>query len=554
MQEATHGKQQDHSKQQDMADASFILGSAIIVFIASLLIISSLLFAAGRPISQYNFWLAAAVTAGATWLLCGRYFPGRRWLALSGVLAFLAAISLLGIYVCGKYYDLSWDGQAYHQEAIIQLANGWNPLRDQPLTTPNSLWINHYAKGPWIASAVLYAATGHIEQAKVFNLLLIAASFFLCLSALTAYWKKTAGPLLCSLLAAANPVSVVQSLSFYNDGQLASMLVITAALLYLSTVKKSAIPPAMLALALAIAVNIKFTALAYILVICTTVLCFLYLKKRMQLTGRIASALAVGLITGVLLVGLNPYVTNTVRKGHPFYPLAGRGAVDIVTANSPQNFHTMNRFAKLFVSTFSATGNPAGEQQTRWKWPFTVSDEELGAIWLDDRAAGFGPLFGGTLLLSPILLTAAWRADRQRALSCAGLGLLITCSALVNPEAWWARYVPQLWLLPVICVMTGLSVNRKACRLLALSIVLVLGLNLCLVSFSFFGRLYDGNLHLKSQLAGMRVAGPILVQFQSYGSHRVRLDEAGIRYMEVDSLKDPGVENLAFSDTRYRED
>lgn len=543
----------NHSRRQGVADASFILGAAILTLIASLLIVSSLLFAAGRSISQYNFWLAAAVTAAVTWLLCCRYFPGRRWLALFGTLAFLAAVFLLGIYVCGKYYDLSWDGQAYHQEAIIQLANGWNPLRDAPLTTANSLWINHYTKGPWIASASLYAVTGHIEQGKVFNILLIAASFFLCLSALTSYWKSLAGPLLCSLLAAANPISVVQSLSFYIDGQVASILVITAALLYMSAVTKSAIPLAMLALGLVTAINIKFTALAYILVICAPVLCFLYLQKRRQLAGRITSALAIGLLTGILLVGLNPYVTNTIRRGHPFYPLAGPDKVDIVTANRPQNFHALNRFAKLFVSTFSATGNAAGQQQTRWKWPFTMTGEELKGIWLDDRTAGLGPLFGGALLLSSILLAAAWRTDRRRTLPYAGLGLLIACSVLVNPEAWWARYAPQLWLLPVICIMAGLSMNRRTCRLLTLSVVLVLGLNLYLVSFSFFGRLHEGNLYLKNQLAGMKAAGPILVQFQSYDSNRVRLDEAGIHYMEVDNLKDPGVKNMAFSDTRYQE-
>ncbi len=538
---------------QGVANAGFILGAAVIIFIAAILSISSLLFAAGHPLSPSIFWLALAVMAIATWLMCSRCFPSRRWLAFAGVLAVLTAVFLLGIYISGKCYDLSWDGQTYHQEGIIQLANGWNPFHDQPLQVVNSTWTNHYTKGPWIAAGSLYVLTGHIEQGKVFNIILIVASFFLCLSALLTYYKRRLlEPVLFAVLAAGNPIAILQSTTFYIDGQLSSLLVVILALFFLIIENPGAWSALTLILSVIIAVNIKFTALAYVLALGLPVLLYLLIVKKGRPLKLIASSLGIGLITGVLLIGFNPYVTNTVRNGNPFYPLAGPHAVDIVTANSPASFRTMNRFEKLFVSTFSETENFGGSHSTHWKWPFTESKEEANAIWLDTRIAGFGPLFGGAVLLSVILPATAWTHDKKKTLAFACLGLLIIGSALVNSEAWWARYAPHLWLLPVLCAMLGLAINSKPAKILGLAIALILILNLYSVSASYFERQSTENAILKSQLAEMRRAHLVLVSFGCKYSNRVRLAEAGVHYREAARLDGPGVQTLDRSDTTYR--
>jgi len=527
----------------------------VIVLIATILLVSSLLLTTGHRLSTASFWLALAVTMVAAWLMCSRYFPARRWLALMGILAVLAAVFLLGSYCSGKFYDLSCDGQAYHQEAIIQLANGWNPFHSQPLRIASGIWINHYTKGPWIAAASLYLLTGHIEQGKVFNILLIASSFLLCLSALSIHYKRGAPePVLFSALAAGNPIAVLQSPTFYLDGQLSSILIIILSLLYLIINSPDIFLAPVLLLSVIIAVNIKFTALAYILALGLPVLLYLFFVKEERPFKLIAWSLGLGLIAGVLLVGFNPYVTNAVRNGNPFYPLAGSHTVDIMTANSPAEFQTMNRMEKLFISTFSKTEDVAGSRPTHWKWPFTVSKQELKAIYLDTRVAGFGPLFGGAVLLSASLLATAWPVDKKKTLAHSCLGLLIICSVLVNPEAWWARYVPQLWLLPVLCAMLGLAINGKPQRILGLAIVLVLCLNLYLVSGVYFHRQRQENAILIRQLAEMRAAHHVLVSFQSDQSNRVRLTEADVHFQEVGSLDGPHVQTLNFSDTEFLDD
>jgi hypothetical protein len=535
------------------ASVAFILGAAVIVFIAAILLISSLLFTAGHPLSPSVLWLALAVTAIAVWLMCGHYFPGRRWLVTIGILAVLAAIFLFGSGVSGKVYDLSCDGQAYHQEGIIQLANGWNPFHDQPLSIVNGIWINHYTKGPWIAAASLYILTRHIEQGKVFNIILIVSSFFLCLSALLVHYKRpTPETLLFSVLAAYNPIAIMQSSTFYIDGQLSSMLVIILSLLYLIIRSPDLFLALALLLSVIIAVNIKFTALAYVLALGLPVLLYLLLVKEWRPFKLIASSLGIGLIAGLLFVGFNPYVTNTVRNGNPFYPLAGAHSVNIMTINSPAEFQTMNRFEKLFISTFSKTEDASGPRPAHWKWPFTISKDELNAIWLDTRIAGFGPLFGGAVLLSLILLATAWPIDKKKTLVYSGLGLLIICSSLVNPEAWWARYAPQIWLLPVLCAMLGLALNSKPQRILGLAIILALNLNLFTVSASYFERQSQENAVIGNQLAEMRKAQFVLVSFRNNYSNRARLNEAGIHYREVGQLVGPGVQTLDCSDTTYK--
>lgn len=542
------------SKHRFVADLGFVLGASIIIFIASMLAISALLFATGHPLSQYNFWLALLVTTISIWLLCSHYFDSKKAFVFIGVMLCLSGIFLSGTALEGKIYDLSWDGQTYQQEGIIQLANGWNPFHDPPLRVANSIWINHYAKGPWIASASLDLLTGQIEQSKVFSPLLIVSSFSLCLSALlNCYKRRLRESLVLSLLAACNPISVMQATTFYIDGQLSSMLVIIMALLFTMIFKPTLLSALALILSMIIAINIKFTALPYLLALILPIMLYLFLSRRIQPVRVMALSLAIGLTAGLPLVGFNPYVTNTLSNGNPFYPVAGPNAVDIMTVNSPANFGALNRLQKLATSLFCRTEDAVSPHASHLKRPFTLTEEELNTIAPDTRIGGFGPLFGGAVLLSLLLIIISWPVDRKKTVFYTGLLLAILCSALVNPEAWWARYAPQVWLLPVVCIMLGLAVDRSLHKAVALSIVLVLMLNLALVSGSYFQRQHKGNLILKGQLAEMKQAPLNLVKFRTMRSNRVRFDELGIHYQTITTLDGRGVKYLDFSDTAYEE-
>jgi len=88
----------------------------------------------------------------------------------------------------------------------------------QPRDTVNYVWINHYAKGAWLRAAAVQALSGQLEQGKAFGpLLMVAAALLVFAAAAAAVGRWRAGIL--AALAALNPVSVCQILTFYVDGQ-----------------------------------------------------------------------------------------------------------------------------------------------------------------------------------------------------------------------------------------------------------------------------------------------------------------------------------------------
>ena len=87
------------------------------------------------------------------------------------------AILAVWAFVCYSVFDWSYDGMYYHKQAIITLADGWNPLRMSSEdfnwlngTMDLSLWLDNYPKGIWICSAAVYALTGFLETAKSVNI------------------------------------------------------------------------------------------------------------------------------------------------------------------------------------------------------------------------------------------------------------------------------------------------------------------------------------------------------------------------------------------------
>ena len=86
----------------------------------------------------------------------------------------MAAVGAAALAGAALFHDVSWDGQVYHQPAVLALAGGWNPLHDGPLSLaerPDNLWINHYPKAAWVAQAILLRLTGSLEAAKGLQLL-----------------------------------------------------------------------------------------------------------------------------------------------------------------------------------------------------------------------------------------------------------------------------------------------------------------------------------------------------------------------------------------------
>ncbi|MBA2491214.1 MAG: hypothetical protein H0V34_05745 [Gammaproteobacteria bacterium] len=516
--------------------AAFLL----LEFTALVLLLTSILFFARIEITPYHVAAAFIVTFLTPFVYRSR--PEIHGSVSAAALASsFALLCIATVVFSGCFYDFSFDGQGYRQEAIIQLANGWNPVYERvPEDVQRSIWINHYSKGPWITAAALYKLTGNIEQGKTFNLLLILASFFLCLSVLLRI-KQIDGRIafIFSLLLALNPVSVYQTLTFYIDGQLSSLLVCLVASLTAILLAVDKLTLASLSFVILIALNVKFTAVPYVAFIGLGFIVAAALMGKTRPLRRAIWASILCFAAGVLVVGYNPYVTNTLYHGHPFFPLFGEGHVDIMDGpkSTPVSLRGLNRVEKLYQSVF-AKSQASLTAETELKIPLTVTslDEIRPFGSPSTRIGGWGPLFSGVLVLSVIGLL--WTLVRSPALRKIGLIVMgisayLLASALIHEEGWYARFAPQLYCIPVIITMFLVSVHDRVANIVGGIVAVALTLNILTIGGVYLYKNLKWNYKLGNQMAELaRVDGAVQVYFGDFRSTRVRFEKA-IPYKEV---------------------
>jgi hypothetical protein len=516
-----------------------VLGFILIGFPTCILTLAALWFLCGGVLQPWLVYAAGAAALAGGYAAAKHYFreEAPRFFVLAGITALL----IFGVFfnIAGNFYDMSYDGEVYHQEAVIKLVNEWNPFYEhlRKVETDSPDLLNHYAKGPWIYEAALYKATSAIENTKVFNFLLLAGAFCFTLAALKSY-PKIKYPVLFSVLLTLNPVMVYQTLSFYIDGQLGSLLLCFMALACMIMLRRDIYLYIGLIMTIVLLCNVKFTGVVY--AACGGGLLILWLWALGQ-QSRIFPVIKTGLIgvfLAVCLTGFNPYITNTVYYGHPFFPLygAGQNNMDIMTSNSPKSFLTMNRFEKLFFAAFAKSENAVGLDWPALKLPFTFEKREIEFFFTatDTRIAGFGPLYGGMLIVSVLLLLALWRYQRQKGLYTAAIIGTVFLSAIINPEAWWARYAPQLWAIPVIAAMGALSVRHGYIRLGGCVMAALLALNIVLVTVPYTVGNYYASEAWGEVLDELKAVNePFTIYFGEFRSKRSQLTERGIQYTEV---------------------
>lgn len=469
----------------------------------SLVLVSSLVFVLARwvqPISWLAYVIAAVVAAGA-----------------------IAANVLV--------YDTSYDGQVYHALAVLQLQEGWNPFYDPTYAT--SPYVRHYPKAPWMIGNFFYTFIRYFDVAKTTNILSLGISFFAVLGALTNLFVGRSVALLAFVAAglASNPVVLAQLFTSYNDGLVGSLLLTFIAMLAMYAVCSERKAIIVAAIALMILVNIKFTAVGYAGVVSIGFFLFIQRTHPAKLAKSFLFLFSVGAIS-VLGIGFNPYVTNTLSMGHPFFPLAGKGKIDIMTANSPADFIGKNRFEKLARSISGKTGDPWTPQKSRRKKFFSVDIKEFENVNVDTRVAGFGPFSLWIVAGSGLLLLALLIWDWRRGVYGGLFAGTILASVFLHPESWWARYVPQLWIVPFALVLCGLFSGRVVPRAAAGLVLLLATVNAGGAGSATVYRQVDKSTAVHNQLNAMQ-SGPVTIAGGQFVSVAARLKEKGIAFTRV---------------------
>lgn len=517
----------------------------LISFFGLLQVATAILLLLNIPVTSLHFPLTFA---GA--LLFSFFFARERddagW-SLKGFLA-PAAVSLIilviSILTAAWFFDFSWDGQSYHQEYIIRLKNHWNPTQSYlPYTVPLAEVCNYYSRGIETIQSTLYAFTGCIETGKATGFILFFATLFLCYSFLLrqAGLSKPKAWIL-ALISACNPVFLYQAFTYYIDAHIYFLYVILIVSAIRIFMTGETMPMILYGFAIILLLPAKFIAIPMTGIMVIALIVTLFVYRKYKLFAKVVAVSTLCSAIGFFLVGYQPYVTNLVNHGSPFYPFAGAGAAPgaPLVDQSPEGFPEKNRVAKFFISVFSRTENLQHAETNRSpgiKVPFTLNKKELRIVW-DQRLGGFGPFYGGAFMLSLLLMAGlVFRlpaADRRFLII---LILTLTASIFIISEPWWFRYVPQLWLFSVILIFFAeVKWKNRFSKVLSGIVYVALALNILL---TLAGTLYwnvRDTLKVKEQLEIIQKSGKtVIADFGIFTGNEIRLQESGIPYVRSEA-------------------
>jgi hypothetical protein len=211
--------------------------------------------------------------------------------------------------------------------------------------------------------------------------------------------------------------------------------------------------------------------------------------------------------------------------------------------------------AQIFVMSYFAPTEIVADR-VKTKFPFWFNRRELSVfedLTPDARAGGFGPLFGGCLLLA---LASLGMILLGRAPPPATLFPVVPVLLSVSlTQTWWARWAPQGWLLPLCLLLPVVAAWRDqgpGRRWILPLLSLFTGLlNSVLILLFYSVGCVKAQRVLNSQLAFLKtLPQPLSVEMPKFRSNRIWLRRNGIDFEEVSSPPPPPRMVLKKSATR----
>ena len=445
-----------------------------ILWMTMCLVIPSILYFFHITIHSFSFPLILIVT----FIIYIFVYGEKKKISIECFLLFglVLVVSLLLSYFV---FNIHWDGNTYHKTAIGMFSDGWNPLNSDCTSVVdadkltdgihyNAQWINHYANGGWIISAVWSSFFHNIEIGKAVNIINVFSLFFLLYWFFCTKLTKKRNAALIAAAACFNPITVSEITSFYIDGNLYLYLLLGVLAMILLSDSTCKLPKKYSLMYLFASVvycaNIKFTGLPYIAFFCMGFyFCWLYIGYRkknfktifLQSTGLFAFLA----VFSVCIVGYSSYVCNTIEEGHPMHPLMGKNKIDIMAYSEPNTFENKSGVEKSLISLFSKTEHitNSSSKEPQLKIPFTISVSEIkDCIYTDVRIGGFGPWFSGILIIAVVLsILFLKEARKKNPIITLELSVVLAISMLMLlffPSSWWARYSCYIYFYVIIAL------------------------------------------------------------------------------------------------------
>lgn len=465
-------------------------------------------------------------------LVARQLFRGdaRPWFRAIGCLGSQFILLALACALAGHFHDFSWDGMTSRSLFVREMASAIPTDRN-----PNPV-LGH------VLSAYAVQATGNWNAGKFVNLVFPVITFGLVLSSLRQMAVRGA-PWLAAV-AALNPVALCQISTFQVDGLLAglltSLLFSLGGLLQTGRFQNPDLLTAalsLLGLALAKTSGILYGGLIVVLFLAG----FAVRTKNYRAVLRAAGIAAVfALVFGWLLRGALNY--PSVHPGYIWEAISPRGLGYGYTpgggASQIEEFAHSSKLKQFLASYFSYT--EISPTEISWKPPFWLIRREIRVfeeLTPDPRAGGFGPLYGTALLVGWGALLVALLSRSVRLEWCDWFLPVAVVATSFPSQVWWARWVPQLWLLALVPLVMIARSGRPAGRLtraLAGLSLATLAVNLGLILLYYGLGMVRAQRVLDSQLALLQqLPQPVSLFVPRFTANQYWLEDAGIEVKVV---------------------
>lgn len=542
----------------------------LLIEIISILVITTLLFFVGITVSKFHLPIITLIAI----LIYGIFYKKDNIKINTVAVVIGMIVFICTTFVEGKIYDCTADGNTYHKLAIGSMKNGWNPAYEDSVDFKkengnvfdtseeniNTLWIDHYAKGTEIYSAVIYAFTGNIETGKGYTVLLMYIAFGILFSYLYHDKKRSLfTSLAVPILLVFNAITIVQMFNYYVDGALMIAILLILYSCIVESDKEKYNPKEnllVLSSSIILCINIKFTGLAFAGMFCFVFYVYWLIKAYRKGKEEFISQLKkytifyiVTVVVSIGIVGYSSYTRNMIDHGNPLYPLYGEGHVaNMVVMEQPSSFNDKNHLEIFLISMFAKGENvsPTYSQenvQPTLKVPFTMSLEEIENYSIPDiRVGGFGPLFSGIFIISMIgtlYIIVKLIKDKKWDLLVPYLLILgVTAILILALDGnYWARYIPYFYAVPIL-VLTYLlwDEKKKIEYIIGMILAIIMFINASLVCYTIIKSAKENDKYVGNNL------NTFLEYYRQNENVQIKLNHLGLQGV-LYNLDDLGVES-----------
>lgn len=470
-------------------------------------------------------------------------------------IVYFIVISVSSYFLSIHFYDFSWDGMAYHQDTIVKLANGWNPTKENS-TSIFSIWIDVYQKGVEYIQASIYVLTAKIESGKLYNFMLLIATFLILFDTLKSYINSVFNRLAISFITIFCPVVIAQIFTYYIDSIYYLLTVSIICNLFLLFKYNSRFLYFLFVVTAVLLCNIKFSTIPTFVIFCCFIALYLFWKKKKEFFRPIFISFS-SIFLLCVVTNFNPFVMNLVDGKHIFHPLMGEEKIEIMKGNMPSYMSEKGRLTKFYCALFSVANNKFQPNAPEYyvyesKVPFSIIEKELDQLREPDlRLSGFGIYFSGIFILTLLILISVplfYFLDEQKRLQPQKNTLsifyfaiaVLSISILINPEMWWARYVPQLWLISVLSLLIIWKSPFLYFKVLKFFLFFSMFFNIIIHSFQVFTFQNENNKKVNADLQKWKEEGVKLKIDETYFVNmHLRLKENDIPFSVEKITKEP---------------